>query len=240
MPGSPGNRRIFTSANWPRPPVCFGVPHLAIGRTRERLLVGDLRLADAGFDAELALQAVDDDLEVQLAHAGDDDLARLLVGLDAERRIFLHQLLEADAELFLVALGLGLDGQRDDRLGEVHRLEHDRLVFIAQRVARDHALQAHSRRDVPGVDLLDFLTLVGVHLQEAADALGAALGRVEHARPGREHARVDAEERELTDERVGHDLERQRAERRVVGRRPLDEVRLGMLRIGLLVRVDAR
>jgi hypothetical protein len=44
---------------------------------------------------------------------------------------FLHQLLEANAELFLVALGPGLDGQRDDRLGEVHRLEHDRLAFIA-------------------------------------------------------------------------------------------------------------
>ncbi len=36
------------------------------------------------------LQAVDDDLEVQLAHAGDDGLAGLLVGADAERRIFVR------------------------------------------------------------------------------------------------------------------------------------------------------
>ena len=42
---------------------------MALGRRGERFLVGDLRLADAGFDAELALEAVDDDLEVQLAHA---------------------------------------------------------------------------------------------------------------------------------------------------------------------------
>ena len=35
-------------------------------------------------------------------------------------------------------------------------------------------------------------------------------------------ARVDPEERELTDERVGHDLEGQRGERRVVGRGPLE------------------
>ncbi len=54
--------------------------HLALGRRGQRFLVGDLRLADARFDAELALHAVDDDLEMQLAHAGDDGFARLFVG----------------------------------------------------------------------------------------------------------------------------------------------------------------
>jgi hypothetical protein len=108
---------------------------------------------------------------------------------------------QPDAELFLVALGLGLDGQRDDRLGEVHRLEHDGLLLVAQRVAGAHLLQADGRRDVAGVDLLDLLTLVGVHLQEAAHPLGALLGRVVDDEPGREHARVDADEGELADER---------------------------------------
>src|SRR5688572_26349858 len=44
---------------------------LALGfeRLLEGLAVSHLRLADRGFDAELALHAVDDDLEVQLAHA---------------------------------------------------------------------------------------------------------------------------------------------------------------------------
>ena len=53
----------------------LGVLHLAVGRAGQGFLVGDLRTADAGLDVELALQAVDDDLEVQLAHAGDDDFA---------------------------------------------------------------------------------------------------------------------------------------------------------------------
>ena len=78
------------------------------------------------------------------------------------------------------------------------------------------ALEPDRRGDVAGVDLLDFLTLVGVHLQEAADALVLALGGVVDRRAGRHHARVDADERQLTDERVGHDLERQRRERRIV------------------------
>ena len=44
-------------------------------RLADRLAIRDLRLADARLDAELALHAVDEDLEVQLAHAGDDRLA---------------------------------------------------------------------------------------------------------------------------------------------------------------------
>src|SRR5689334_13176204 len=86
------------------------VASLAVGRTRQRFLVGHLRLADARLDAELALQAVDDDLEVQLAHAADDDLAGLLVGVDAERRVLGHQLGETLTELLLIALRLRLDG----------------------------------------------------------------------------------------------------------------------------------
>ncbi len=160
----------------------------ALGRRGERFLVGDLRLADAGLDAELALQAVDDDFEVQLAHAGDDDLARLLVGADAERRVFRHQLRHAGAELLLVGLRLRLDRQRDDRLGEVHRLEEHGLLFVAQRVAGGHRLEADGRGDVAGVDFLDLFALVRVHLQQTADPLGAALGRIEHRRTRGERA----------------------------------------------------
>ena len=43
-----------------------------------------------------------------------------------------------------------------------------------------------------------------------------SLGRVEHRRAGVDVARVDAEERELADERVGHDLEDESREGRVV------------------------
>ena len=49
------------------------------------------------------------------------------------------------------------------------------VLLVAQRVAGADLLEADGRGDVAGVDLLDLLTLVGVHLQEAADALGAPL-----------------------------------------------------------------
>ena len=50
-----------------------------------RLAIGDLRAADVGVDRELAQQPVDDDLQVQLAHARDERLAGLLVGAHGNR-----------------------------------------------------------------------------------------------------------------------------------------------------------
>ena len=147
---------------------------LALGfrLARDRFAIRDLRLADVRRDVELAHHAVDDDLEVQLAHAADDGLVRLRVRVDLERRVFLHELRERDAHLFLVGLGLRLDGDRDDRLGEDHRLEDDRLVLVADRVAGGDVLQADGGADVARPHFLDLFALVGVHLQEAADALG--------------------------------------------------------------------
>ena len=180
-------------------------------RLLDRLAVRDLRRADVGFDAEFALHAVDDDLEVQLAHAGDDRLARFLVGVDAERRVFLRQAIERDAHLFLVGLGLRLDRHVDHRLREDHLLEHDDVLRIAQRVAGRRFLQSDRRGDVAGAHFLDLLALVGVHLQDAADAFLAALDRVVDRVAGIDDARIHAEEDQLADVRVGHDLEREAA-----------------------------
>jgi hypothetical protein len=63
---------------------------------------------------------------MKLAHAGDDRLAAFLVGLDAEGRILGGEAVEREAHLLLVALGLGLDRDLDDRIGELHALQDDR------------------------------------------------------------------------------------------------------------------
>ena len=77
------------------------------------LAIGHLRLAHVGLHVELAHHAVDDDLQVELAHAADDGLRRCPDRCDPEGRIFLRQLAQRDAHLFLVALGLGLDRNRE-------------------------------------------------------------------------------------------------------------------------------
>ena len=168
---------------------------------------------------------------MELAHPLDDGLAALLIGGDAEARILGGQAREGDAHLLLVGLGLGLDRDLDDRIGELHPLEDDRRVRRAQRVAGGRVLEAHERDDVAGKGFLDVLAVVGVHQQHAADLLLLVLDRVDHGRGAVELARIDAGEGQGADERVGHDLEGESGERRIV---------VGRARVlGLAVQLDA-
>jgi hypothetical protein len=121
----------------------------------------------------------------------------------------------------LIGLRLWLDRDGDDRIREGHRLEHDRGVVGRERVAGRRRLEADAGRDLAGHDLLPLLAVVRMHLQDAADALGAARGRVEDSVARLERAGVDAEVRQLADVRVGHDLEGQSRERRLWIGRPL-------------------
>ncbi len=84
--------------------------------TCERLAIGDLRRAGVGFDAVGALQDVDLDVEMKLAHALQDRLARLRIDRNAERRIFERQRVQRDRHLFLIGLRLRLDLHFDDRV----------------------------------------------------------------------------------------------------------------------------
>src|SRR6185312_12295778 len=188
----------------------------SLGPAADRLAVGDLRPADVRLDLELAQHAVDEHLEVQLAHAGDLGLAGLFVRADLERRVLLGETAERDRHLLLVDLRLRLDRDLDHRLGELDRLQLDRSVGRAQRVAGDDLLDADGGRDVAGRDVVEVDALVRVHLEDAPDALGAAGRHVEHARARLELARVDAEVGELADVGVGGDLEGERREGRVV------------------------
>ncbi len=82
--------------------------------------VGHLRLADVRAHAEFALHAVDNDFEVQFAHAGENGLARVGVGRNLERGIFLHQFCDGHAQLFLVGLGFGFDGELNHGRREIN------------------------------------------------------------------------------------------------------------------------
>src|SRR5262249_30934108 len=57
-----------------------------VHRLRDRLAIGDLRPADVGVDVELSRQAVDDDLEVQLAHPLTNGQPGLLALPNLDRR----------------------------------------------------------------------------------------------------------------------------------------------------------
>src|SRR3546814_7218436 len=82
----------------------------------------------------------------------------------------------------------------DDRLRELHALQDDRVLRVAQRLAGGGVLQAGDGDDVAGAGLLDVLAVIGVHLQHAPDALAVALHRVEDLRARVDHAGIYAHE----------------------------------------------
>ena len=94
--------------------------------------------------------------------------------------------------------GGGLDGLKGDRTGG-----------IGQGVAGTGLAQPHHGHDIPGKDLLDLLALVGVHLQEPADALLVALVDVQDLLPGGQHSGVEADKGEVAHIGVVDDLEGQ-------------------------------
>jgi hypothetical protein len=170
---------------------------LVLGVVANGLTVGDLRFAHIRFDVEFALHALDDDLEMQFAHAGQNRLTSLGIGIHLQRRIFVDQLVDCDAQFLLVRLRPRLDRELNDGRGEIDGLERDRVTVGANRVARAGCLQTDGGTDVARENLLDFFTLVGVHLHQTADAFLLVLGRVQDRVAGAEPSRVNAEEAKL-------------------------------------------
>ena len=194
------------------------------------LLVGNLGLADVGFDLELSKKPVHDDFQMELAHAGDDGLPGLLVRIGLEGRILFGQLLQRDRHLFLTGLRLGLNRHADDRLGEFHGLQYNRMFLVTERIACRRILQTHRSGDVTGIHMLDIFSVVGMHLQDTSKALTLTLCRVHDGFSGLQLSGVYPEEAELSDKRVCHDLERKSGEGRFIAGFP----RLGFVSLGIL------
>src|SRR5215469_7605830 len=197
----------------------FGFRFLA-----NRFAIRDLRTAHVGFHVEFALHAVNDDFEMQLAHAGNERLPGLRVGVHAEGGIFLRKARERLAHFVLIRLGLGFDGDGNNRSGKIDGFEDDLLLFVAKRVAGGDVFQTDAGADVAGVYDVNFFALVGVHLEKAADAFARLFGRVVNIAAGFQDAGIDADIGHVADKRVGHDFERKRGKRLIVGRTPQNRV----------------
>ena len=101
--------------------------------------------------------------------------------MDAEGRILLCQTLKGKSHLLLVSLGLGLYGYGDNRIRELHLLEDDRMIRIAEGIAGGCGLEADCGNNLACAYFLDLLALVGMEENETSDTLRLVLGGVQHA-----------------------------------------------------------
>src|SRR5579864_1917649 len=181
-----------------------------------RFAVRHLRPTHIGLHVVFAQHAVHDNLEMKLAHAGDQRLPGVRLRRNAEGRILLREPLHGHAQLVLVRFRFRLDGYGNNRGGKIDGFENDLFLFVAEGVAGRYALQAHTRANVPSVHSVNFFALVGMHLEQAADTLAGALSRVVDIAAGLQHAGIDADVGNVSDEGIGHDFESQRGKRGIV------------------------
>ena len=127
------------------------VPRMLFGLAADGFLVGYLRAGQRHFQIILALQPVGGDLQMDVALAGQQQLAGIRVMPGGQRQVFLHQLRERARQLHLViAVGgvqrHGIDRGQRFRPGRVvgHPVGH--MVTGGQRVAggdRLHLAHCH-------------------------------------------------------------------------------------------------
>ncbi len=145
--------------------------------------------------------------------------------------VFLRQFHQRNAHLLLTGFGLGFDGHTNHGLREVHGLKDDRSFFITQRITGGGVLQANHSGDIAGINLLNVLTVIGVHLNNTSNALFLPLGGVQNRRSGAYMSGIHADRRRTAHIGVSRNLERQCGERSIV---------IGMTLVLLIsVRIDA-
>ncbi len=113
---------------------------------------------------------------MELAHAGEETLAGILVLVPGQGLVFAAEQVQHLVQAFLVLAVLGLDGDGDHRVGEGDALEGDAAARFAEGIADAAVAQAHQADDIAGADLLDHLGGLGVDAQEllGTDALSGA------------------------------------------------------------------
>src|ERR1017187_984618 len=181
--------------------------------------IGNLRLTRGRANVEFAKHAIFDDIKMQFTHAGNNGLAGFLIGRKTEGRIFLGESLQCGGHLVAVGLRVRFDGHGNDWLGKRDRFEQDRMIVVRNRVACRDVLQANKRADVSGVAHIDFLPMVGVHLQQAADTLAFVITRIVDGHALGYFAGIDTEENQPASVWICPNLECQRAKRSVIIRR---------------------
>ena len=172
--------------------------------------VSNLRFAYGAVYVKFTSHTIDNDVEVEFAHAGDDGLVGFRIGVYFEGRIFFCQSLKSIAHLFLVSFGLWFNSNGNDRIREFHFFEDDRMIYIAEGIAGGDILEADCCSDIAGVSAVDFLTMICMHLKDTANAFFLSFGGVQNVGALVHDTGVYTEECQFTNEWVSHDLECER------------------------------
>ena len=146
-------------------------------RLADRLAVGDARGGRLDRCAELALEAVDDDVDLGVAHGGQDRLAGSILAMDPDRRLLLLEPMERLPELVEIGLRLRLDRHLERRRRELDAGQLDRLRSVGdERVTGGGRRQLGDGGDVARADLREVLLVLALDREERCRPAPPAFG----------------------------------------------------------------
>ena len=177
------------------------------------LAVSDAGGLELGLDAEAALELGAQDVDLNIAGAGDDHLMGLGVVDEREGDVLLVQAGEAGSDLVVLALGLGADGHGVAGLCQLDGGQLNLVFRVADGVA-GLPLHLADGHDVAAAGFLDLGVLLAAHGVHAAELIGAAHAHVAQRQIGCDLAGEHFDEGVLT-ELVGNGFEHERAHRAV-------------------------
>ena len=139
-----------------------------------------LWLADVRFNVKFASHAFDDNIQVQFTHAGYDRLARFFVGLYPKRWVFPGQFAQCSTHLLLIRLGFRLNRDRYYRFGKINALQHNFVTDVAQGIPSADIFKPHRSCYIACPDFFQIFARIRMHLQNSADTILLATGRIEY------------------------------------------------------------
>ncbi len=127
------------------------VAALHVGFAANGLAVRNLRRFQNHFGVIALLHLRDHDFDVLLAGSGNEEFFGLRIAEEAQHGIFFHQFVDARAQLVFVGAALGLDGESDRRLGQLHPRILNGRALVAESVAGERVFQLRNRADIAGM-----------------------------------------------------------------------------------------
>ena len=100
---------------------------------------------------------------MQLPHPRNNGLVGIRINADLKSGVLLKKLDEAVREFVLLGLGLGLNGNGDNRLRKLYCLKNNRLILIAKRISGIGFLQPNNCGNITCPHRVHFLPLIRMH-----------------------------------------------------------------------------
>ena len=195
------------------PAGLFLVLAFGVGLAADRFAVGHLGRVQRQVHVVALVQLGDDHFDVLLARARQQKFLGLRVARKTQRRVLFQNSVNRRADAVFIRARLGLDRERDGRLGNMRQRIVNRRGLVAERVAGERFLQFRDGAQIAGVQFGHGGRRLALHHLDVLQALARAAREILRHRVVFQDAGHHLEIADAPGERIGQRLEHKNGKR---------------------------